>query len=228
MKSIEFSTPMMRALIRGEKTMTRRRVKLPRRHIAAGCTIESLHVTTVAPARLFALDANGDPWAIPTRYQVGDLANVKEPLYAAWAGNRVNKLVKYDADGNLVSRSPDGVGMHLAWRWKHSSLPARYCPREASRYTIRITSRRCERVQEITEADADREGFLCAGHGDDWQRPDSFRTTWDELHGAGAWDRNDWVWVYGFEVQSWDLRPSVGGAVPSGDRYLCGPKPKEE
>jgi len=96
-------------------------------------------------------------------------------------------------------------------------------PRRASRFTLRVTSVRVERLQEISEADAMAEG---ARHwpeipdphpyyqGARWSfgEPEStddclgtarlaFANLWESLNGAGSWAENPWVWCVGFEVR---------------------------
>ncbi len=77
-------------------------------------------------------------------------------------------------------------------------------PRWASRITLEITSVRVERLQEISEADAQAEGWT--------RRPevstdpqvhkeaarDWFMDLWESINGPGSWDANPWVWVIEF------------------------------
>lgn len=56
---------------------------------------------------------------------------------------------------------------------------------------IRITSIRCERLQDISEDDARAEGVADVA---------AYRELWERINGAGSWDANPFVWVYGFEV----------------------------
>jgi hypothetical protein len=81
-------------------------------------------------------------------------------------------------------------------------------PRWASRITLELVDVRVERVQEITEEDAIAErsqpallGY--AGVSVDYMTDvmsyrDGFADLWDSVYGAGAWERNDWVWVLTF------------------------------
>ena len=82
--------------------------------------------------------------------------------------------------------------------WK----PSIHMPRWASRITLRVTDVRVERVQEISEADAQAEG-VSAWHDTNngtVYRPE-FRTLWDSINAARGfgWDANPWVWVVEFE-----------------------------
>jgi hypothetical protein len=71
-------------------------------------------------------------------------------------------------------------------------------PRWASRVTVEVVSVRAERVQDITDEGAAREGFLDAPI---MTARENCRYSWSKRYGAGAWDRNDWVWVVGFGVE---------------------------
>ncbi len=88
------------------------------------------------------------------------------------------------------------------WRWK----PSIHMPCWASRITLGIEAVRAERLQDISAHDAVLEGvYVCAS-----QDPtdiadealDNFHNSWDSIHGEGAWDENPWVWVIEFKVIS--------------------------
>ena len=90
-------------------------------------------------------------------------------------------------------------------RWK----PSIHMPAWAARSFLEVTAVRCERVQEISEADARAEGCDPLPLTDDELKnykviegahPSTrvFSWLWDSIHGPGAWERNDWVWVYEF------------------------------
>jgi hypothetical protein len=210
-RPIKFNAEMVRAILYGRKTQTRRVVKLT----ADG------HVQ--APSKHLRWYPT-DPGAIQAcRYgKPGDLLWVRE----TWA--RHASGVDYAADFAAVSRPQAGP-----WR------PSIHMPRWASRITLRITDIRVERLQDITEDDARAEGcearpfpgpwwqgYRDFGDGDlihqqaigetapDWMiepkkmpptpwldrsARDGFRSIWMGLHGPGAWDENPWVWAISFE-----------------------------
>lgn len=74
-----------------------------------------------------------------------------------------------------------------------------FMPRWASRITILVTAIRAERVQDITDDDALREGIPALAYGSDESPRDGFRELWDRTYGAGAWGRNDEVTVTDFQ-----------------------------
>jgi hypothetical protein len=90
--------------------------------------------------------------------------------------------------------------------------PSIHMPRWASRLTLAITDVRVQRLQEISEADAAAEGCeaewigmasmygLGSGPRFPESAKDQFRTLWNSLHGADAWDANPWVVALTFTV----------------------------
>lgn len=94
--------------------------------------------------------------------------------------------------------------------------PSIHLPRQLSRLALVVTEVRIQRVQEISEADARAEGIFERGSVGDsmahstwtWQRTgwrydtphDAYKALWTEIHGPGAWQRNDWVAALTFTV----------------------------
>jgi hypothetical protein len=70
-------------------------------------------------------------------------------------------------------------------------------PRELCRLRLRVEDVRVEQVQEITGEDARKEGCIPDTSSDGAARL-SFVHKWNDIHGDGAWERNDWVWVVTF------------------------------
>jgi hypothetical protein len=100
--------------------------------------------------------------------------------------------------------------------------PSIFMPRWASRITLEITDIRVERLQDISEIDAKSEGvsincskqnhWSCDDHSGEWIRypfsydnepaysaKESFQSLWKSINGAGSWDANPWVWVIEFK-----------------------------
>lgn len=151
----------------------------------------------------------------------GDVLYVRE-AFATGA----NGLVAYRADGVVGAWGGDGGGGRLFARhgrivgehrhdgnfgrgivgpWRSAAA----MPREASRLSLRITEVRVQRAQEISEEDARASGVypLCGGYlADDcvegeWATTarDAFAEAWNKRHGAGAWERNAWIWCVSWE-----------------------------
>ena len=186
---ILFSGAMVRAILDGRKTQTRRIMKpqpiedpqgyltwKDRRNLEAGA---------------FVADAG---WWLDCPYgQPGDRLWVRE----TWK-QQPDGTIEYRADRDWLQR------------W---SAPL-YMPRAASRITLELTSVRVERLQDISEADAQAEGVdllpctyvgrcnsnSCPRHG----RLDRYRLAyaalWNTINGKTyPWDGNPWVWVLSFK-----------------------------
>lgn len=85
-------------------------------------------------------------------------------------------------------------GVTPAW-WKR---PAIFMPRAASRITLEITGVRVERLQAITRGDAMAEGCPFQNMAAGLDPRDWYRELWNEINGPSSWDANPWVWVIEF------------------------------
>ena len=96
------------------------------------------------------------------------------------------------------------------WDWVSKKRSSIHMPRWASRISLEITDVRVQRLQDISEEDAIAEGVESDGIGhyadysnqaDDYYWLDaqsSYKTLWNSIHGAGAWDVDPFVWCYSF------------------------------
>jgi hypothetical protein len=221
---ILFGDEMVRAILDGRKTQTRRMVKLPNRKTSDGRDwlwwLDRAHSD-----RGFPTDADGallsmDSWhaapaecyrnwylhvpnSHPDDVEAGECV---DRVYAPWrAGDRLwvreawAYTTDYDGqflmDGRKALYRADNETMITPRRWR----PSIHMPRWASRITLEITAVRVERVQDITDADAIAEGAQCAGVPASLTNRGAFSKLWDRIHGEGAWARNDWVWVVEFQ-----------------------------
>lgn len=188
-RPIIFSAPMVRAILAGAKSQTRRVVKLkPWQQIEER--------DDGAPWPWMYDDDRADDHWLPCPYgQAGDRLWVRE----AW---RVIDLADVFAPREITAASriwfeADGPHGLPAGRYRH----ARFMPRWASRVTLEVTGVRVERLQDISEADAVAEGVDAArylGFGLDRAHARAYSDLWESLHGPGSWDANPWVWVVAF------------------------------
>jgi hypothetical protein len=172
-KGIAFSPPMLRAILDGRKTVTRRvvderklRVRLPRvvhpdfseffpGVPSAQAGIHRAHMNPYGAVSVdlgttfLGVKPDEFSWVSPFG-EPGDRLWVKEALEGD-----VDGFAVYATDGDSVKREHALV----PWPWKPSKLAAMYCPRWASRITLEITGVRVERLQAITEDDAHAEGM---------------------------------------------------------------------
>ena len=92
-------------------------------------------------------------------------------------------------------RSADPVADIAKWR------PSIFMPRWASRITLEITEIRVERLQEMSEADAQAEGFMPWTHRTEGKisARQQFVELWNKINGkTHPWESNPWVWVMSF------------------------------
>ncbi|QVP48659.1 hypothetical protein AIT66_14920 [Salmonella enterica subsp. salamae] len=75
--------------------------------------------------------------------------------------------------------------------------PSIHMPRWASRILLEIIDVRVERLNSITESDAEAEGVTDTGFGD--LLVDGFRYLWKSIYGDDSWQANPWVWVIEFK-----------------------------
>lgn len=222
-RPILFSAPMVRAILDGRKTVTRRVVTV-------GDTIEERDDGTQWP--YFTTWTHGDdgsPWASCPYGAPGDRLWVRETWrYHGWTEDGA-PWIKYAADDStrLVERIPDEWSDRLADIWADLSddanmaidgraadrkwRPSIFLPRWASRVTLAVTAVRVERLQEIDELDALNEGVQ--GRAVDGvldgkpgryvvgSARDEFAELWDGINAARApWASNPWVWRVEFRV----------------------------
>jgi hypothetical protein len=190
-KPILFNTEMVRAILDGRKTCTRRLVRfLPG---------ENPQWTGYIRDGLMLYNGRNEPCIIKVPYQPGDTLYVRE----TWCGLPVNEaghmrghtIYYYKADGEL---RPKG--------WRGTWHPSIHMPKEAARIWLKVTDVRVERLQEITSEQICREGveveYPHVLNGE--EKRYAFSTLWNStikksnLNRYG-WDANPWVWVIEFE-----------------------------
>ena len=191
-----FSGPMVRAILDGRKTQTRRLVKPQPNYV------NTLGVPFY-PDGKGPVDYRCCPYGQP-----GDRLWVKETF--AYAGPEINLVPGF------VYRATDPDWSTLVgFRWK----PSIFCTRAASRITIEITAIRIERLNDISQEDAlaegmdvfeDGAGFTVPPNGA-WHRnpEDAFRDLWQSINGPDSWSANPWVWVVEFKALPPRLRASA-------------------
>ena len=197
---------MIRALLAGTKTQTRRVVKhqwpylLQEPHYATGKVLTGLSRQPGAwmefrhrqqdepgyqgsPASTLVLCPYGQP---------GDRLWVRE-------GHALDdRRVFYRA----AHVEAEGSGPRVDVRWR----PSIHMPRWASRITLEVTEVRVERLQSISEEDAIAEGCTLEcmrPTGDDSgsaiHGPGGYLALWESINGPDSWDANPWVWVVKFK-----------------------------
>ncbi|QCP84312.1 hypothetical protein EYE35_01050 [Cereibacter sphaeroides] len=199
-RPIIFSAPMVRAMLDGRKSQTRRIIGQP----------EAMQEWYQRPdsGRWLLTENVGAPWIISALpWLPGDRLWVREGFvrYHDLDDNdmRVGPLkTAYRADGNFRWLDADTDTFRDCPPWK----PSIHMPRWASRLTLIVTEVRVQRLQEISEADAAAEGVTPIDEPNElrWEHyaPHgvAFRDLWNSLHGPEAWDANPWVAAITFTV----------------------------
>lgn len=189
-RPILFSAPMVRALLYGSKTQTRRVVKPQHLKFFDQSATDMLGAWSKRP---MPYGKPGDRlWVRETwAHDAESLEQCRASLEDAMGGGRYGPYYR------ATESAPDTL------YWK----PSIHMPRWASRITLEITGVRVERLQNISKADAIAEGLtsnsgLYASPGQMWQIDPrkAYSNLWESINGPGSWDANPWVWVIEFKV----------------------------
>lgn len=196
-RPILFNAAMVRALLDGSKTQTRRPVKMTDagRAAAEGKSPIVYRREDGAAQHAFVGSDGLHAWIgqNTNAAEVGDLLWVRE-TWRETRDDHARKCIEYRADGAKRLYLKDGAVMAADPRpskWRAAM------PRELSRLTLEVTGVRVERVQDITEADAVAEGVASTAINGDVVG--AFAMLWQSTYGAAEWERNDWVWVVSFQ-----------------------------
>lgn len=197
-RPILFSGPMVRAILEGRKTQTRRIVKpQPPQYI------NELHGDELSKRAPYALECNETGNIVGSGFQDDNDALYKCPYGTVgdrlWVREAFHKI-----SGNTqacVYRASCENGSEKNYKF----TPSIHMPRWASRITLGITGVRVERLQDISEADAIAEGCEPVNPITDNDVEANgpcafgFKLLWQSIYGPDSWDENPWVWVLDFE-----------------------------
>lgn len=222
-KPILFNSEMVRAILDGRKTQTRRVIKpQPNEQSFAGmiknggcARFYTLHVP-FNPSVTDVRNPYGRPgdtlWVRETHYLYGRFeftgkltpTGKKETTFVH-ADKPVRSSVRYSDNLPKLAKSKFDLGWHRR--------PSIFMPDWAARITLRVTDVRVERVQDISESGAIGEGVDVYSHGGAGlnyvvnnmtarEPVDAFELLWDSINAKRgfSWDSNPWVWVVEFEV----------------------------
>ncbi|HHS9649947.1 TPA: morphogenetic protein [Klebsiella oxytoca] len=204
-----FNGEMVRAILDGRKTQTRRPVKFPVHDKNLGCELAGNELAGELSAGNYLNSAFGKPgdriWVRETfqgplfDYEqmdayLEDSSRFETPEFCQYAADGGHRPEYQDADDNL----------------RHGWRPSIHMPRWASRILLEITDVRVERLNSIHDVDAMREGIqnlTTCSHADfgipgvvNAQHPvRAFQLLWESIYGADSWKFNPWVWVIEFK-----------------------------
>jgi hypothetical protein len=199
-RPILFSGPMVRAILEGRKTQTRRTLKAkdsdPTRCITMPTLMENIGEWREQDGRWFGIDGYETlVYTVCPYGQVGDRLWVRENFaIVPKPGKEDRPRIKIGPDGTGITWQADWQGNPSGFKWK----PSIHMPRWASRITLEITGVRVERLTDISEADAIAEGVQCAGVPASLTNRGAFGKLWQSINGPNSWSANPWVWVIEF------------------------------
>ena len=212
-KPIIFSTPMVKAILEGNKNITRRVIKPQPKcrlsYICAGANngkwnypskaaVEDWGEAYRQPKRLTKADRNAlwtppchgddilwvrESWAMYLDYKTGEPA--RKYVYRADGVDGIRVINETDANGRAFAIPI------MSWR------PSIHLPKEAARIFLRVTQVSVERLRDMPRNDIVREGIASGSVSE-------FRKLWDSLLKPDdlkqyGWKANPWVWVILFE-----------------------------
>lgn len=210
-----FNAEMVRAILDGRKTQTRRIMAIQPEHSELGLrrVIDSKngrdngkYFWSQSDARGLKMRSKvfgcpygevGDRIWVRETYQgplfdyehmesyLEDSSKFYKPEFCVYRADGKPAPEFYDADDNL----------HCGWR------PSIHMPRWASRITLEITDVRVERLRGLSEEDAKSEGIIPSAGGvlPGWEYRINFRDLWMDIYGTNNWEANPWVWVIEFK-----------------------------
>lgn len=225
-RPIVFGASSVLSIIAGEKTQTRRVVRVTQRTPGLAAVLEPPCGLPARPHVAVELCPHGQPgdrlwvreqWTADLDWPDDDGPETRwwHEMPVAFRGPLNTLHTYYRADGTAWYCSPEGVSREATWvptaidlegaRW----MSSRFMPRWASRLLLEVTSVRVERLQAITEDDAIGEGCGFDGDpiGDDGEEVfdrtprGNFAQLWDSLNAkrGHGWASNPWVWVVEFK-----------------------------
>jgi hypothetical protein len=184
--------------------------------------------------KLFAHFQRGDVFmAIPCPYgKPGDVLWVRESFYeyGKWGNTHdkktwlplLNEPVRFVADDHLI-QPVTGLEYSMGYQWRIK--PSIHMPKAAARIWLQVEEIKVERLQDITEESAIKEGIIDYQDGTyrnyftqkGLREQDgvhcilakgSFQSLWCSINGLESWDANPWVWVVKFKVLSTTGKPT--------------------
>jgi hypothetical protein len=226
-RPIIFSGPMVRAILEGRKTQTRRVIKIPSEEarrifrgnawcdfgFGDGHYLKAEYESIAGGPGDTVVNRIYCPFGVP-----GDRLWVRESIRRKH-NTGLPAAITYSADDSpcVGVNAPFQTYGRAAWKWKRNSISSRFMPRWASRITLKVTDVRAQRVQDISTEDVIAEGVdvvsklpvflpqkLTGTQLDDLAlkiAQAEFKTIWDSINAKRGygWDENPWVWAITFK-----------------------------
>ena len=224
---IIFNTPMVQAILEGRKTMTRRPIKNRlfgledyERQYPYNLTFPDKYGDSIKAEKLAPYQVGDRLYVRETWAEYGHYNNIPDSCSqvdsvncgCCEGVNNENKCLNYKMHWypyyDLIERPilyydcfAKGLNVKsLNSAYKYRIRPSIHMPKKYARIWLEVTNVRVERVQDIDDNQAGKEGMSCVSY--EGKYCDSgkliFKTLWDKIY--KTWDENPWVWVYEFKV----------------------------
>lgn len=195
MKPIIFSAPMVRAILSGRKSQTRRIVK-PQPELCSGC-------------QSCDFKCNHFVYPLP-KCPYGNIETklwIRETWRPAMSDSHQCYAYRADLSYKCGKPMPDDCENILNWR------PSIFMPKEAARIFLEVSQVQIQRLHDISEEDALSEGIEPLDDDQNQYIPaiannnayiassakEAFQELWQSINGSESWKSNPWVWVISFE-----------------------------
>lgn len=219
-RPILFNAEMVKAILSGRKTQTRRVIKLPLIDKDMGCELAGNELAGEVAAgdyRNCPLGKPGDQLWVREAFRMAKSLDIHSPREVAdlsmsagyknpWAP------IQFEADGGRTGKWT-GFDTPPVVTEPGKLRPSLHMPRWASRIQLKISNVGVQRLQDISSGDAVREGICqlpasgryCINPGDQYfggashSAKEVYSWLWESIYGEGSWGANPWVWVIEFE-----------------------------
>ncbi|MGF6476585.1 hypothetical protein ABIE06_003433 [Pantoea dispersa] len=201
-----FNAEMVRAVLDGSKTQTRRIIKLDHERgmqnpVVRGKNGEVSYVGCRLASMLCPFGQQGDRLWVREAFM-----NLKGTGIESTTG-------QFEGFAYRADTPPSSYGDMARKDYGLKWTPSIHMPRWASRITLEITNVGVQRLQSISQNDAAREGLVklpatgryCINQGDQYfggashDAREVFSWLWESIYGADSWQANPWVWVIEFK-----------------------------
>lgn len=194
-----FNAEMVRAILDGRKTQTRRPIKWKQTRFTEIAERDDGSLWPWAED----CERGGDIWFACPYGEIGDRIWVRETFRVHGRATDVATLVYRASVRNSWTEQTHRVPVAVCNKpvTPEKWTPSIHMPRWASRITLEITDVRVERLRGLSEEDAKSEGIIPSAGGvlPGWEYRINFRDLWMDIYGTDNWEANPWVWVIEFK-----------------------------
>ncbi|EAP2982547.1 hypothetical protein D1K53_23085 [Salmonella enterica] len=194
-----FNAEMVRAILDGRKTQTRRPIKWKQTRFTEIAERDDGSLWPWAED----CERGGDIWFACPYGEIGDRIWVRETFRVHSRATDVATLVYRASVRNSWTEQTHRVPIAVCDKpaTPEKWTPSIHMPRWASRILLEITDVRVERLRDLSEEDAKSEGITPPAGGvlPGWEYRINFRDLWMDIYGTDSWEANPWVWVIEFK-----------------------------